>query len=459
MSKKIKLDNDASLKIRIPDDKFACDSDNTQKSKTVLDVTNTMPVYESMDDLKSNFGEFGGRYIPETLVEAHEQLEKLYVEASKDPAFQLELENLGRDYIGRPTPLYYAKHLTEKVGGAKIYLKREDLAHTGAHKINNALAQGLLAKRIGKKRIIAETGAGQHGVATATACALLNLDCTVYMGKEDMERQALNVFRMRMLGTTVKGVESGTQTLKDAINEALRDWVTNVRTTHYIIGSAIGPHPFPTIVRDFQSVIGRETRQQCINQIGKLPDVVFACVGGGSNAIGMFYPFVQDKEVELVGVEAGGAGRNTEKHCATLSEGRVGVLHGTKTFLLQNNDGQINETHSISAGLDYPGVGPEHAYLKSINRVDYISCDDNNAMKGLKLLSETEGIIPALESSHAIYSACEHAKTLSKDKIVVINVSGRGDKDMEQVAKILNVNLDNILEESKSPTNNNNNNN
>lgn len=400
-----------------------------------------MPVYESVDDVPARFGEFGGRYIPETLLEAHRQLEKIYVEASKDPEFQSELESYGRDYIGRPTALYYAERLTKKMGGAKIYLKREDLAHTGAHKINNALSQGLIAKRIGKKRIIAETGAGQHGVATATACALLNLDCTVYMGEEDMERQALNVFKMKMMGTKVKGVTSGTKTLKDAVNEAMRDWVTNVETTHYIIGSAIGPHPFPTIVRDFQSVIGRETRAQMLAQAGKLPDEVIACVGGGSNAIGMFYPFTEDPEVKLVGVEAGGSGIDGDKHCATLSEGRVGVLHGTRTYLLQTNDNQIRETHSISAGLDYPGVGPEHAYLKDSGKATYISCTDDDAMKGLRLLAETEGIIPALETSHAIWSGCERAKEMRPDQSIVICVSGRGDKDMYQVAREMGVNL------------------
>mmetsp|Transcript_16821 Transcript_16821/g.20744 ORF Transcript_16821/g.20744 Transcript_16821/m.20744 type:complete len:436 (-) Transcript_16821:1565-2872(-) len=420
---------------------FALDNIPEGDSKRFLKVSNTMPVYKSPEDIPARFGEYGGRYIPETLLEAHRQLEKLYVEASNDPEFQSELEAFGRDYIGRPTPLYYAERLTKKLGGAKIYLKREDLAHTGAHKINNALAQGLLAKRIGKKRIIAETGAGQHGVATATACALLNLDCTVYMGEEDMERQALNVFKMKMMGTTVKGVTSGTKTLKDAVNEAMRDWVTNVTTTHYIIGSAIGPHPFPTIVRDFQSVIGRETRAQCIEQIGRLPDEIYACVGGGSNAIGMFYPFTEDPEVKLIGVEAGGSGVEGDKHCATLSEGRPGVLHGTRTYLLQTNDSQIRETHSISAGLDYPGVGPEHAYLKDSGKATYINCTDDQAMEGLQLLAKTEGIIAALESSHAVYSACEAAKTLTPDKVIVICVSGRGDKDMYQIAREMGVDL------------------
>mmetsp|Transcript_20694 Transcript_20694/g.40643 ORF Transcript_20694/g.40643 Transcript_20694/m.40643 type:complete len:482 (+) Transcript_20694:404-1849(+) len=405
-----------------------------------LKITNTMPVYDSVADLNPYFGEFGGRYLPATLEDAHEQLEQIYVQASQDPEFQLELEQLGRDYVGRPTPLYFAERLTKRMGGAKIYLKREDLCHTGAHKINNALGQCLLAKRIGKERIIAETGAGQHGVATATACALLNLDCTVYMGEEDMRRQALNVFRMKILGAKVIGVSSGTKTLKDAVNEAMRDWVTNVRNTHYIIGSAIGPHPFPTIVRDFQCVIGNETKDQSLTQLGRLPDMVCACVGGGSNAIGMFYPFKDDKEVAILGVEAGGSGVDTDEHCATLSAGTPGVLHGTRTYLLQH-DGQITETHSISAGLDYPGVGPEHAHFKASGRAEYVSCTDKEALEGLQLLSECEGIIPALESSHAIYTACQRAKTMPADKVIVISLSGRGDKDMESVAKAMGVDL------------------
>ncbi|GBG32237.1 Tryptophan synthase beta chain [Hondaea fermentalgiana] len=416
--------------------KFAADHVENRPLK----VTNTMPVYDSVKDLNPYFGEFGGRFLPATLEAAHEDLEEIYVKASQDPEFQLELEQLGRDYVGRPTPLYFAERLTKRIGGAQIWLKREDLAHTGAHKINNALGQCLLAKRIGKERIIAETGAGQHGVATATACALLNLKCTVYMGEEDMRRQALNVFRMKILGASVIGVSSGTKTLKDAINEAMRDWVTNVRTTHYIIGSAIGPHPFPTIVRDFQSVIGRETRDQSLAQLGRLPDVVCACVGGGSNAIGMFYPFKDDKEVGILGIEAGGAGTDTKEHCATLSAGTPGVLHGTRTYLLQH-DGQISETHSISAGLDYPGVGPEHSHFKATGRGEYISCTDKEAMEGLQLLSESEGIIPALETSHAVYAACERAKTMSSDKVIVICLSGRGDKDMESVAKNMGVDL------------------
>lgn len=428
--------------------KFAADQKPEDAKHRKLAITNTMPIYDSVSDLNPRFGVFGGRYIPETLMEAHRELEQIYVQASKDPSFQLELESLGRDYVGRPTPLYFAERLTKQLGGAKIYLKREDLAHTGAHKINNALAQVLLAKRIGKKRIIAETGAGQHGVATATACALVGLNCVIYMGEEDIERQKLNVFRMRLLGASVKGVSSGTKTLKDAVNEAMRDWTTNVRDTHYIIGSAIGPHPFPTIVRDFQSVIGRETKEQCRQQLGvhgkEMPDEVFACVGGGSNAIGMFYPFVSDpvtkSVVKLVGVEAGGQA-NSSKHCATLSKGKPGVLHGTKTYVLQSESGQISETHSISAGLDYPGVGPEHAFLKESCLAEYESCTDEEALKGLELLARSEGIIVALETAHAVYNAAEKAKKLDSDKVIVICLSGRGDKDMVQVAKTMGVHV------------------
>lgn len=396
-------------------------------------------MYDSPADLPSYFGDFGGRFIPETLVLAHETLEREYVTACKDPAFRLELEKLGRDYIGRPTPMYFAKRFTERCGGCRVWLKREDLAHTGAHKINNALGQALLAKRIGKKRIIAETGAGQHGVATATACALLDLECIVYMGEVDTERQSLNVFRMKMLGATVVPVKSGSRTLKDAVNEALRDWVTNVRTTHYIIGSAIGPHPFPTIVRDFQAVIGRESRQQMLDQAGKLPDVVVACVGGGSNAIGMFHTFVKDEGVKMVGVEAGGEGVDTEKHSSTLSAGTPGVLHGTRTYLIQSKEGQIIETHSISAGLDYPGVGPEHAHLKDSGRATYVSVTDTEALDGFKLMSETEGIIPALEPSHAIAHVAKLAASMDKDQDLLLNLCGRGDKDMLQVAKLCGV--------------------
>ena len=390
--------------------------------------------------LSPHFGEFGGRFIPEVLVAAHEELEHEYNRATADPEFHRELDYLLKHYVGRQTPLYFAEHLTRECGGARIWLKREDLAHTGAHKINNALGQALLAKRIGKPRIIAETGAGQHGVATATVCAMLDLECVVYMGSEDIKRQSLNAFRMKMLGATLVSVESGSKTLKDAINEAMRDWVTNVETTHYIIGSAIGPHPFPTIVRDFQSVIGKEARAQMLEQAGKLPDVAIACVGGGSNAIGLFHPFVDDP-VRLIGVEAGGDGVGTGRHSATLVAGRPGVLHGTKTYLLQNADGQILETHSISAGLDYPGVGPEHAWLKTSERAEYVAVDDKQALQGFQSLTKTEGIIPALEPSHAIYHAMHVAPELGPEKDILVGLSGRGDKDMHTVAAALGVSL------------------
>ncbi|NJD64469.1 MAG: tryptophan synthase subunit beta [Chloroflexi bacterium] len=390
--------------------------------------------------LSPRFGEFGGRYIPETLVGAHEDLDRAYGEARNDPSFQAELDDLLKHYVGRATPLYFAEHLTRECGGARIWLKREDLAHTGAHKINNALGQALLAKRLGKPRIIAETGAGQHGVATATVCAMLDLECVVYMGSEDIKRQSLNAFRMKMLGAELVPVESGSKTLKDAINEAMRDWVTNVETTHYIIGSAIGPHPFPTIVRDFQSVIGKEARAQMLEQAGKLADVAIACVGGGSNAIGLFHPLL-DAPTRLIGVEAGGDGVGTGKHSATLVAGRPGVLHGTKTYLLQDADGQILETHSISAGLDYPGVGPEHSWLKTSERAEYVAVDDKQALEGFKALTRTEGIIPALEPSHAIFHAMRVARELGPDKDILIGLSGRGDKDMHTVAAALGVTL------------------
>jgi len=394
--------------------------------------------------LEAHFGEFGGRYVPETLVEAHRELEVAYAEAKADPAFQAQVAEMRKQYVGGPTPLYHAERLTKEMGGAQIWLKREELAFTGAHKINNAVGQGLLAKRLGKKRIIAETGAGQHGVATATVCALMGLECVVYMGKVDVDRQSLNVFRMKMLGATVRPVESGAATLKDAINEAMRDWVTNVETTHYLIGSACGPHPFPTIVRDFQAVIGIECRQQSLDQIGRLPDVVVACVGGGSNAIGMFHAFVPDKAVKLVGVEAAGDGVNTKRHSATLALGTPGVLHGTRTYLLQDTDtGQIIETHSISAGLDYPGVGPEHAFLKDSGRAEYTVVDDKQALEGFKMMCKTEGIIPALEPSHAIYQTMQLAKSMRPDQIVCLNLCGRGDKDMHSVAKAMGVTLHN----------------
>jgi tryptophan synthase beta chain len=386
---------------------------------------------------KGYFGIFGGKYLPETLMPALEELEQQYLKIKNDGDFKRQLLYYLTEYAGRPTPLYFASRLTNVVGGAKIYLKREDLLHTGAHKINNTLGQVLLTKKIGKKRIIAETGAGQHGVSTATAASLFGLECTIYMGEEDAERQALNVFRMKLLGAEVKIVKAGSRTLKDAVNEALRDWVTNVKTTHYIIGSALGPHPFPMIVRDFQSVIGEEVKQQILEIEGKLPDVIVACVGGGSNAIGIFYPFIEDTQVRLVGVEAGGYGIETGMHAASINGGSIGVLHGMKSYFIQDEWGQIESTHSISAGLDYPGVGPEHAFLKEIKRAEYITATDEEALEGFLLLSRTEGIIPALESSHAVIKAVEIAKSLDKSKSVVINLSGRGDKDVQSVKNLL----------------------
>ena len=385
---------------------------------------------------KGKFGDFGGQFVPETLMFALEELEESYKKYITNNDFLSALNNLANEYIGRPTPLYFAKNLSKQLGGANIYLKREDLAHTGAHKINNAIGQALLAKKIGKNRIIAETGAGQHGVATATACALLNLECIVYMGAKDIKRQALNVFRMELLGAKVIPVISGSQTLKDAINEAIRDWVSTVETTHYLIGSAIGPHPYPSIVRDFQSVIGKEAHSQIIERTNTLPHSVIACVGGGSNAIGLFSEFIDKKNVNLIGVEAGGKGINTSEHSATLVKGDIGVLHGTKTYLLQDNDGQIIETHSISAGLDYPGVGPEHSLLKDINRATYFAVNDEEAVEGFNLLSQTEGIIPALEPAHAIYYASTLAPQLKNTDTIVVGLSGRGDKDIETVAAL-----------------------
>ena len=389
----------------------------------------------SFPDDRGRFGDFGGKFIPETLMAAVSELDNAYRTAQSDPQFQERLGHLLNTYAGRPTSLYFAENLTRACGGAKIYLKREDLAHTGAHKINNALGQALLAQHMGKKRIIAETGAGQHGVASATACAMLGIECIVYMGSEDIKRQSLNVFRMKLLKADVIPVESGTQTLKDAINEAIRDWVTNVETTHYLIGSVVGPHPYPEMVRDFQTVIGREARAQLLKIEGRLPDYVLACVGGGSNSIGMFHPFVPDEEVRLVGLEAGGEGIATGKHSATLSAGRPGVLHGAMSYLLQDEHGQVQETHSISAGGDYPGVGPEHSYLKDTGRAEYRDVNDANALEAFHLLCHTEGIIPALESSHAVYGAVELAKTLSPDQIVLVCLSGRGDKDIGIVAE------------------------
>ena len=385
-------------------------------------------------DGRGRFGEFGGKFVPATLMAALEELEEAYAEAKQSEEFQKGLSSLLHHYAGRPTALYFAENLTRHCGGARIYLKREDLAHTGAHKINNALGQALLAKHMGKERIIAETGAGQHGVATATVCAMLGLQCVVYMGAEDIRRQALNVFRMRLLEAEVIAVESGTRTLKDAINEAIRDWVTNVGTTHYLIGSAVGPHPYPMLVRDFQSVISLEARAQLLEAEGRLPDYVVACVGGGSNAIGAFYEFIGDEEVSLIGVEAGGEGVETDHHSATLSAGRPGVLHGSMSYLLQDPHGQVQETHSISAGLDYPGVGPEHSYLKDAHRAKYTSVTDSQALEGFHLLSRTEGIIPALEPSHAVYHVAELASSLPQDKIILMCLSGRGDKDVPTVA-------------------------
>jgi tryptophan synthase beta chain len=386
------------------------------------------------------FGDYGGQFVPETLMPVLEELDKAYRQAKDDPAFWHEFERLSRDFSGRPTPLYFAQGLTKHCGGARILLKREDLAHTGAHKINNALGQGLLAKRIGKHRIIAETGAGQHGVATAAVCAMLGLECIVYMGEEDVQRQSLNVFRMRLMGAEVRPVSSGSRTLKDAINEAIRDWVTNP-ATHYLLGSVVGPAPYPSMVRDFQSVIGKEAREQMLKGYERLPDYIVACVGGGSNAIGIFYPFLEDKEVKLVGVEAAGRGIESGQHAAPLMAGTVGVLHGTKSYILQDEAGQIRETHSVSAGLDYPGVGPEHSYLKDTKRAEYVAVTDKQALEGFQLLCKTEGIVPALEPAHAIYHAAEMAKSLDKEQLVVVNLSGRGDKDMDIVAKELGVAL------------------
>lgn len=383
------------------------------------------------------FGRFGGRYVPETLMEALSELEESYIKLKNDPDFRRELDYMLCEYAGRPTPLYYAENLTRIIGGAKIYLKREDLLHGGAHKINNTLGQGLLAKRMGKKRVIAETGAGQHGVATAMACAVLGLKCEIYMGEIDMERQRMNVQRMELLGAEVHPVSSGSKTLKDAINEAIRDWVTNVETTYYLLGSCVGPHPYPMIVRDFQSVIGAEARSQILEKEGRLPDYVVACVGGGSNAIGIFHPFIEDKEVKLIGVEAGGEGPELGKHSASLVRGLEGVLHGALTYVLQDEDGQIAGTHSIAAGLDYPAVGPEHAYLKETGRAEYFTVTDEEALQAFLTLSRTEGILPALESAHALAYAIKLAESLSRDEIIIVNLSGRGDKDLETVLRRL----------------------
>lgn len=418
---------------------------------------------------KGKFGPYGGQFVPETLMPALAELETAYEAAKNDPEFQIEFHHLLKTYVGRPTPLTYAGRLTAHLGGAKIYLKREDLTHTGAHKINNALGQALLAKRMGKQRIVAETGAGQHGVGSATACALLGLECIVYMGEVDIARQQPNVFRMRLAGTEVRPVSSGSRTLKDAINEAIRDWVTNVRTTHYLLGSVLGPHPYPTMVRDFQSVIGREARAQILEAEGRLPDLLIACVGGGSNAIGLFHSFLEDKSVDMLGVEAGGSGIESGKHAArfatppltpspspqqgegrkeipfpllggggrSLIEARLGVLHGTKSYVLQTPDGQIAETHSISAGLDYPSVGPEHAWLRDEERAGYTYATDEEALTAVKVLSEMEGIIPALESAHAIAEVIKRAPTMSKNSVIIVNLSGRGDKDLDTIMREL----------------------
>jgi len=416
------------------------DASKVINQATALGSVPPSPVDAAPRHLETHFGKFGGQFIPETLSYAFREIEEKYNLIKDDPEYLAELAEYRKDFVGGPTPLHLAERLTEYAGGAKIWLKREDLAHTGAHKINNAIGQALLAKRIGKPRIIAETGAGQHGVATATICAKLGLDCTVYMGAVDVERQKLNVFRMTTLGAKVVAVQDGQRTLKDAINEAMRDWVTNVRDTHYLIGSAVGPHPFPVIVRDFQSVIGKEMRAQMLDKAGKLPDAVIACVGGGSNAIGSFHPFIKDETVELIGVEAAGHGLDSDEgHCATLTKGTPGVLQGALTYLIQEPTGQTRNTHSISAGLDYPGVGPEHAYLKDCGRAKYTAVTDAQALEGFKMMCEYEGIIPALETAHAIYYAIQYAKTLGPDKDIVINMSGRGDKDMPQVAKIMGV--------------------
>ena len=389
-------------------------------------------MYQQPDE-KGFYGDFGGQFVPETLMFALKELTAAYEASKEDEAFQTELAAYLSDYVGRETPLYFAEQLTKKLGGAKIYLKREDLNHTGAHKINNALGQVLLAKKMGKKKIIAETGAGQHGVATATAAALFGMECTIFMGALDVKRQALNVFRMELLGSKVESVTAGNNTLKDAVNEALRYWVANVEDTHYILGSALGPHSFPEMVRDFQSVIGKEARQQILAKEGRLPDVAMACIGGGSNAIGLFYPFINDESVRLIGVEAGGMGVETNEHAATMTKGEVGVLHGARMHLLQDEDGQVIEPYSISAGLDYPGVGPEHSYLEQVKRAEYVAVTDEEALEAFHLLSQTEGIIPALESSHALAQVTKLAPTMDKEQIIVVCLSGRGDKDVQQI--------------------------
>lgn len=392
-------------------------------------------------DKNGKFGEFGGSYVAETLMPAVLELQNAYENLKNDPNFQQEFQYYLQNYVGRPSPLYYAKKLSEHIGGAKIYLKRDELNHTGSHKINNCIGQILVAKRMGKKRIIAETGAGQHGVATATVCALFSLPCTIYMGAKDIARQAPNVFRMKLLGAEVKSVETGSKSLKNAINEAMRDWIANAIDTYYLLGTVTGPHPYPQMVRDFHSVIGVEAKKQILEIEKKLPDALVACIGGGSNSIGLFYPFIDDQKVAMFGVEAGGKGLNTHEHSASISKGSIGVLHGNKTFFLQNDDGQINDAHSISAGLDYPGIGPEHAYLHSINRVSYVNATDEEALETFQLLCKTEGIIPALESAHGIAFACQLAKKMTQQQIIIVNLSGRGDKDINTVAQHLGFKL------------------
>jgi len=397
--------------------------------------------YAAFPDSRGHFGQFGGRFVSETLMHALDELQEIYSRVKGDPGFQREFDTDLAHYVGRPSPLYFAERWSEKLGGARIYLKREDLNHTGAHKVNNTIGQALLAKYTGKKRVIAETGAGQHGVASATVAARLGLECVVYMGAEDVKRQALNVYRMKLLGAEVVAVQSGSKTLKDAMNEAMRDWVTNVDDTFYIIGTVAGPHPYPQLVRDFQSVIGREARAQCLEMTGKLPSALVACVGGGSNAIGLFHPFLADETVKMYGVEAGGYGIETGKHAAPLNDGRPGILHGNRTYLMEDENGQIIETHSVSAGLDYPGVGPEHSWLHDIGRVNYVPINDDEAMAGFRILTRTEGIIPALETAHAVAYVEKLAPTMGRDEIIIINLSGRGDKDILTVAEIDGINI------------------
>ena len=390
-------------------------------------------------DKNGKFGKYGGRYVAETLMPAILELEQAYNKAKNDPSFLNDLQYYNKNFIGRPTPLYFAQKLTNKFNGAKIYLKRDELNHTGSHKINNCIGQILLAKRMGKKRIIAETGAGQHGVATATVCALFSMPCTIYMGEKDIERQAPNVYRIKLLGGKVKSVKTGSKSLKNAINEAMRDWIANANDTYYLLGTVTGPHPYPMMVRDFHSIIGKEARQQILEIENKLPDALIGCIGGGSNSIGLFYDFLNDQNIKMYGVEAAGHGLQTNKHSASLAKGQEAVLHGNKTFFLQDDDGQIHDAHSVSAGLDYPGIGPEHAYLKSINRVNYVSVTDEQALEAFQTLSQCEGMIPALESAHGIYFTCQLASSMKEDQSIIVNLSGRGDKDIETVSKILKI--------------------